>query len=155
VNPKTPIVAFSPSVASNAFNQPKKRAYPPKKIVADLFELSSGSGSEEDEANVYKLDDAVKRFVGEDDGISHDCENDGDDDDDEGDDEAMVQDFNKLMKTFNDDDDVDGEDNDDSTTQGYALLMETFNAKINANNSDSDHDNNEDNQDNAIKEFDK
>ena len=167
VNPKTPTVAFSPSIASSlAFQQqPKKRmVHLPKKIIPDVFELSSSSGSEEEQGK------AVDKFLVHNGVIHEEYQHDADDDDDDEEEDDvnvdLVRSFNStVLNAFRDDEedkdlheaettkdennnendnnnDNDGndddDDDDDRETEGYTMLMETFNLQINANDSDGD-----------------
>jgi len=110
-NPRTPSVDFSPSVASLAFNQPKKKVVPPKKMAASLFELSSGSESSGggDEAVASDLgENVIQEFVpahdfAKDNVVNNQCEVDSKDVDRAGDsvDDSVDDAMNALKQMMN------------------------------------------------------
>jgi hypothetical protein len=162
-NPKTPTLDFSPSVASYAFNQPKKKVIPPMRIEADLFELSSGSDSEERGCtdtshidDVYQVDRSTDDYD-----ISKSRQTitiEDSADDDVGDGRGSFEVLKHMMNVFDADDEGDCVDNqrnmveknleggsdlldrnmDDDSIHDFNILMDTLNLKINADRNVSD-----------------
>jgi hypothetical protein len=101
VRPSTvPAIEFSPSVpVTNVVDAKKSLANPPRKIVADIFELSSDSSSDDNES-IGQLNEIFDRFLTT---GRHQVKKEYDADvakaDDDSDD--SMEDYDKLMTQFN------------------------------------------------------